>query len=177
LEFLTVHGADLMFFVFGALALAAAVGVVTLRNPMYCAVALLVSFLSIAVLFLLRGAEFLAVVQVFVYGGGIMVLFLFVIMLINQHQLRETRKYGPHWWLGLVAALVLGLVFVRAFYPAVFSDPASSPPAFTHVEGLALGNSQAVAWVLYRQYLLPFEIVSVFLLVAMVGAVLLGRRQ
>ena len=177
MEFLTAHGADLIFFVFGALALAGAVAVVTLRNPMYGAVALLVSFLSVAVLFLLRGGEFLAIVQVFVYGGGIMVLFLFVIMLVNQHQLKETRKYGGHWWVAVGAVLVLGFVFYSAFFPATFLEPSSVPEAFVQVEGESLGNAEAVAWVLYRRFLVPFEIVSVFLLVAMVGAVLLGRRQ
>jgi len=176
LDFLTAHGADLAFFVFAAIAVVGALGVVALRNPMYGAVALLLTFLAIAVLFLLRHAEFLAVVQVFVYGGGIMVLFLFVIMLVNQHQLMEVDKYASHWWLGLAVALVLGAIFIQAFLPIVFSDPSSSS-AFTDVDGLALGNSQAVAWQLYRQYLMPFEIVSVFLLVAMVGAVVLGRRQ
>jgi NADH-quinone oxidoreductase subunit J len=177
LDFLTAHGADLAFFVFAAIAVVGALGVVTLRNPMYGAVALLLTFLAIAVLFLLRHAEFLAVVQVFVYGGGIMVLFLFVIMLVNQHQLMEVDKYANHWWLALVVVLVLGVIFIQAFLPIVFSDPAASSAAFTEVDGQALGNSQAVAWQLYRQYLMPFEIVSVFLLVAMVGAVVLGRRQ
>jgi NADH-quinone oxidoreductase subunit J len=153
------------------------VGVVTLRNPMYGAVALLLSFLSVAVLFLLRHAEFLAVVQVFVYGGGIMVLFLFVIMLVDQYQLMETDKYMGHWWLGLAVVLVLAAIFIHAFLPVVLSNPPSPPSPLTEVDGVARGNSEAVAWLLYRQYLMPFEIVSVFLLVAMVGAVILGRRQ
>ena len=89
MDFLTAHGADLLFYVFAALALAGAVGVVTLRNPMYGAISLLLTFLSVAALFLLRQAEFLGVVQIFVYGGGIMVLFLFVIMLVNLLRLPE----------------------------------------------------------------------------------------
>ena len=177
MEFLTVHGPALLFFLFAAVAVVAAVGVVTLRNPMYGAISLLVAFLAIAVLFVLRHAEFLAIVQVFVYGGGIMVLFLFVIMLVNQAQLMETKKYGSHWSVALVVVLVLGAVLALAFLPVVFADPAEVPAAFTDVDGEALGNSQAVAWSLYREYLMPFEIVSVFLLVAMVGAVILGRRQ
>jgi NADH-quinone oxidoreductase subunit J len=177
LEFLTVHGPALLFFLFAAIAVVGAVGVVTLRNPMYGAISLLVTFLAIAVLFVLRHAEFLAIVQVFVYGGGIMVLFLFVIMLVNQHQLTEMKTYGSHWWVAILVVLLLGAVFAAAFLPVVFADPAQAPVAFTDVEGEALGNSQAVAWSLYRQYLMPFEIVSVFLLVAMIGAVILGRRQ
>lgn len=166
-----------MFFLFAAIAVAGAVGVVVLRNPMYGAVSLLVTFLAVAVLFLLRHAEFLAMVQVFVYGGGIMVLFLFVIMLVNQHQLIETKKYGSHWWVAIAVALVLAAVLINAFLPAALSNPAEAPAAFIDVDGAPAGNSQAVAWQLYRQYLMPFEIVSVFLLVAMVGAVVLGRRQ
>ena len=176
--FLAAHGADLLFFVFAAIAVAGAVGVVTLRNPMFGAVSLLTTFLAIAVLFLLRSAEFLAMVQVFVYGGGIMVLFLFVIMLVNQHQLKETKKYAGHWWMAIAVVLVLGVVLVvLVFLPAALGDPAATPAAFTDVDGEAAGNSEAVAWQLYRQYLMPFEIVSIFLLVAMVGAVVLGRRQ
>ena len=177
MEFLTAHGQAIFFFLFAAVAVAGALGVVTLRNPMYGAVALLVSFLSIAVLFLLRNAEFLAVVQVFVYGGGIMVLFLFVIMLVNQHQLMETKKYVDNRWVAIGVCLILGVVLIQAFMPAALSDPASTPAAFTDVDGEARGNSEAIAWLLYRQYLMPFEIASVFLLVAMVGAVVLGRRE
>ena len=177
MEFLTAHGPALFFYLFAALAVAGALGVVTLRDPMYCAVSLLTSFLAVAVLFLLRGGEFLAVVQIFVYGGGVMVLFLFVIMLVNQDQLRETKKYGSHWLIAVLVVLALGAVFASAYWHTSFSDPAAPPPAFVDVDGEPLGNAQAVAWTLYRQYLMPFEIVSIFLLVAMVGAVVLGRRH
>lgn len=177
MDVLVAHGPALFFYLFAALAVAGALGVLTLRNPMYGAISLLVSFLAVAVLFLLRSGEFLAVVQIFVYGGGIMVLFLFVIMLVNQQQLLESKKYSSHWLIAVLVVVALGVVFAAAFLPTVFNDPAATPPAFTDVDGEPLGNSQAVAWVLYRQYLMPFEIVSVFLLVAMVGAVVLGRRQ
>ncbi len=177
MDFLVENGAGLLFFLFAGITVAGALGVVLLRNPMYGAISLLVTFISVAVLFLLRFAEFLAVVQVFVYGGGIMVLFLFVIMLVNQHQLMEQDKYGGHWWVAVLAAGVIAAVLLTAFIPAQFGDVSAPPAAFSDVEGESLGNSEAVAWLLYRQYLLPFEIVSVFLLVAMVGAVVLGRRQ
>jgi NADH-quinone oxidoreductase subunit J len=91
MDALVAAGPALIFYLFAALAVVCAVGVVTLRNPMYGALCLLGTFLSIAALFLLRNAEFLAVVQIFVYGGGIMVLFLFVIMLVNLHRLQEAR--------------------------------------------------------------------------------------
>jgi NADH-quinone oxidoreductase subunit J len=176
LDFLALNGAALLFYLFAALAIAGAVLVVTMRNPVYGAVGLLTAFLAIAALFLLRHAEFLAVVQTFVYGGGIMVLFLFVIMLVNLHRLHETRMLANYWKSALVVCLLLvaifGFLFLKVDFGTAFSDPGS----FVKVEGVPLGNSEAVAWTLYREYLLPFEIASLFLLVAMVGAVVLGRR-
>jgi NADH-quinone oxidoreductase subunit J len=167
----------LIFFVFAAIALAGAIGVVTLRNPMYGAISLLSCFLSVAVLFLLRHAEFLGIVQLFVYGGGIMVLFLFVIMLVNLYQLKELRLFvGQSRGAGLIVLLMAGF-FIFVLAGVDFGPAFANPDAFVTVEGERLGNSQAVAWSLYRDHLLPFEIASVFLLVAMIGAVVLGRRQ
>jgi NADH-quinone oxidoreductase subunit J len=177
MDALVANGPALLFYVFAALALVSALGVVTLRNPMYGAIALLTSFLSVAVLFLLRNAEFLAMVQIFVYGGGIMVLFLFVIMLINLHRLPELKKYGGHTPLvALLIILMVGL-FGWFFLQADYGPGLTQPQVFDHVNGEKLGNSEAVAWALYTRHLLPFEIASVFLLIAMVGAVVLGRRQ
>jgi NADH-quinone oxidoreductase subunit J len=185
---LVAHGPALLFYLFAALAVVGAVGVVALRNPMYGAISLLVTFLAVAVLFLLRHAEFLAVVQVFVYGGGIMVLFLFVIMLVNLHKLDQTKIF----WRQSPAALVLGLLLLGLFgwlflhvgFGPAFEQPQNFVTAnVANVANAAngnvavAGNSQAVAWSLYRDYLLPFEIASLFLLVAMIGAVVLGRRQ
>ena len=176
MEFLAAHGADLLFYLFGGIAVVAALFVVTMPNPMYGAIALLTTFLAVAALFLLREAEFLAFVQVFVYGGGIMVLFLFVIMLVSLQQVRESRLFAGHAPLALVVAILLvgllALIFLNVPFPAAEASPAE----FVEVEGEVLGNSQAVAWILYREYLLPFEIASVFLLVAMVGAVVLARK-
>jgi NADH-quinone oxidoreductase subunit J len=174
---LVANGPALLFYLFAALAVVSALGVVTMRNPMYGALSLLVTFLSVAVLFLLRQAEFVGMVQIFVYGGGIMVLFLFVIMLINLHRLPQVKLFSGQS--PVVALLVLGLiaVFGYFFWSARFSVPDPHPAAFVTAAGQALGNSQAVAWSLYTQNLLPFEIASLFLLVAMIGAVVLGRRQ
>jgi len=180
---LVESGPAILFYVFAAIALVGAVGVVTLRNPIYGALCLLATFLSIAALFLLRHAEFVAIVQIFVYGGGIMVLFLFVIMLVNLHRLRESRLFnGPLPVVIVLAVLLLGLfgwVFVQVHF-----DPADAHPAlftsFVDQQGQLheqAGNTQAVAWALYTRNLLPFEIASIFLLVAMIGAVVLGRRQ
>lgn len=176
MDFLVDSGPALLFYLFAGLSLVAAVCVVTLRNPMYGAIALLVSFLSIAVLFLLRHAEFLAMVQVFVYGGGIMVLFLFVIMLVNQHRLRASRRFSPG--APVAVAVVIGLVvlFLSTFLALAAWAVPEAVPGLATIDGELVGNTEAVAWSLFRQYLLPFEIVSLFLLVAMIGAVVLGRR-
>ena len=175
---LVANGPALLFYVFAALAVVSAIGVVTMRNPMYGAISLLVTFLSVAVLFLLRGAEFVAMVQIFVYGGGIMVLFLFVIMLVNLHRLPEVKLFGGQTSVALVLAVGL-LAFFGYFLLQVPDSPGlAHPQNFVTVPGQGnVGNSQAVAWSLYTQQLLPFEIASVFLLIAMVGAVVLGRRQ
>jgi len=177
MNFLTVHGADLLFYVFAFLALAGALGVVTMRNPMYGAISLLLTFLAVAALFLLRGAEFVGMVQIFVYGGGIMVLFLFVIMLVNLHRLPEIKLFGGQSPLALVLAVLLIAFFGWFFLQASFGPSLRQPQNFITANGQPMGNSQAVAWSLYTQQLLPFEIASVFLLIAMIGAVVLGRKQ
>jgi NADH-quinone oxidoreductase subunit J len=174
MEALVANGPAILFYVFAALAVVSALGVVTLRNPMYGAICLLMTFLSVAVLFLLRQAEFLAMVQIFVYGGGIMVLFLFVIMLINLHRLPDIKMFAGQTPLVVVVAVVLIGLFCYVFLHAQFGALAA-PAAGT--AGQALGNPQDVAMSLYRENLLPFEIASLFLLVAMIGAVVLGRRQ
>lgn len=183
MEALVEAGPAILFYVFAAFALLGAVGVVTLRNPMYGALCLLGTFLSIAVLMLLRHAEFVAVVQIFVYGGGIMVLFLFVIMLINPHKLQEPRRFGRTVPAAIgLAVLLLGL-FGWAFFQTQFAPGLALPETFTsYVDQQGklhenAGNTQAVAWALYTRNLLPFEIASIFLLVAMIGAVVLGRRE
>jgi NADH-quinone oxidoreductase subunit J len=177
MEALVANGPSILFYVFGALAVISALGVVTMRNPMYGAISLLTSFLCVAVLFLLRNAEFVAIVQIFVYGGGIMVLFLFVIMLINLHRLPEVRKFAGQSPVVILLAVLLMGFFGWFFLQADLGPGFTRPEVFTHVEGEELGNSQAVAWALFTRHLLPFEIASIFLLIAMIGAVVLGRRQ
>jgi NADH-quinone oxidoreductase subunit J len=180
MTFLTEHGPALLFYLFAACALAGALGVVTLRNPMYGALSLLGTFLSVAALFLLRHAELLAIIQIFVYGGGIIVLFLFVIMLVNLHRLREERRTLPHLPAVIVLALLLVGLLAALLGRIAFGPPFTQPERFTSLPpevAAASGNSQAVAWTLFQAHLLPFEIASLFLLIAMIGAVVLGRRR
>ena len=177
MDFLATNGPALLFYLFAGLTVLAAILVVTLRNPMYSAFALLVSFMAVAGLFFLLHADFLAVVQIFVYGGGIMVLFLFVIMLVNLHRLHEVRIYGMQWPAALVLAVVMIGLVSWVVARVQFSPANMAPAGLVSVEGEAVGNVQAVAWQLYQQYLLPFEIASLFLLVAMIGAVVLARKE
>jgi NADH-quinone oxidoreductase subunit J len=167
--------------IFAGFALVAVVGavcVVLARNPVHSALFLLLSFLMVAGIFFLQQAEFVGAVQILVYAGGIMVLFLFVIMLVNVQQLPQTEPFHKQ----MVAAVVLGFLLNVLFDGLLIVQPIPGgapfdPAAFQTAAGRLLGNSQAVAWGLYRDYLLPFEIASLFLLVAMIGAVVLGRRS
>ncbi len=118
---------------------------------MYGALSLLLTFLAVAALFLLRHAEFVGIVQIFVYGGGIMVLFLFVIMLVNLHRLPEVKLFGGQTSVALVLAVGL-LLFFGYFLLQVPDSPAfTNPQAFVSIQGETVGNSQAVAWHLYTR--------------------------
>jgi NADH-quinone oxidoreductase subunit J len=167
-----------IFAIFALVAVVCAISVVLARNPIHSALFLLAAFLMVAGIFFLQSAEFVGAVQILVYAGGIMVLFLFVIMLVNVQRLPQTEPYQKQ----IVAAVVLGFTLNVLFDAQLVLDPIGggapfAPDAFRTAAGRVLGNSQAVAWGLYREYLLPFEIASVFLLVAIVGAVVLGRRS
>jgi NADH-quinone oxidoreductase subunit J len=167
-----------IFSAFALVAVVCAISVVLARNPIHSALFLLGTFLMVAGIFFLESAEFVGAVQILVYAGGIMVLFLFVIMLVNVQRLPATEPYQKQ----IVAAVVLGFCLNVLFDSQLVLAPVAGgaafrPDAFRMAAGRLLGNSQAVAWGLYREYLLPFEIASVFLLVAIVGAVVLGRRS
>jgi NADH-quinone oxidoreductase subunit J len=177
MELFAAYGPAVLFYLFAALAVGSALAVVTLRNPVYSAVSLLVTFLSVAALFLLRHAEFVAVVQIFVYGGGVMVLFLFVIMMINLHRLREVRIFGVQWPMATTVAGLLVLLIGLVASATAFGPLNPIPDRLVSVEGDSAGNAEAVAWLLFREYFVPFEIASLFLLVAMIGAVVLARKE
>src|SRR5262245_54654598 len=128
-----------IFFVFAAIALAGAIGVITLRNPMYSAISLLSCFLSVAVFFLLRPSVFLGIVQLSVYGGGIMVLFLFVIMLLNLYQLKELRLFLGQSRGAAIVVLLMAAFFIFLLAGVDFGPAFANPDAFVTVEGKALG--------------------------------------
>jgi NADH-quinone oxidoreductase subunit J len=160
----------LVFYFFAALAVTGALMMVTRKNPVHSAVYLVLTFVAISAIYVQLGADFLFAVQVLVYAGGIMVLFLFVIMLVNLEESRRTSGGKLH--LGFSAALTVVLFGMMA---SVFMKEGSTLP----VAGTAMGggNLQEMGWLLYRNYLIPFELVSLLLLVAMIGAIVLGRPR
>ena len=171
------------FWAFAAVTVVGAVGVVVMRQPIHSALFLLLSFLGVACIYVLAHAELVAAVQILVYAGGIMILFLYTIMLVNVRRQRTERYLHfqaiPALGFGFLFLLVVGGVVVNEARALSGKAPAADPATLaTTVIGseTVLGNTQAVGWILYRDYLLPFEIASLFLLVAMIGAVVLGKR-
>jgi NADH-quinone oxidoreductase subunit J len=159
----------LIFFLFAALALGSAIVVVVHRSPIYATLSLVLTLFSVAVLFVLLGAPFVGALQVLVYAGAIVVLFLFVIMLLNiQREESAHAGRGAQLWVALLGAVVflgmLGLGFWRGGFPAV--QPLTE-------ESVSL---KALATELFSRYLLPFEIVGLLLLVAVIGATVAARR-
>jgi NADH-quinone oxidoreductase subunit J len=164
----------ILFYTFAAIAVVSAILVITRPNVVHSAAFLGATLFAVAGIFLTLHAEFLAGVQVIVYVGGILVLFVFVIMLIAVERNVHERQYNRQWTIALITS---GILIVEIAYGLFrgkdsFTLPAAAPAA----AGLG-GNSEQVALALYRTYLLPFEIASVLLLVAIVGAVVLSKKK
>lgn len=177
IDFLVANIAQIVFWGLALMAVAGGIGVITLRSPVHAALSLLGTFLVIAGLFVLKHAEFLGAVQILVYAGGILVLFLFVIMLVSIKQVEASGAFLSRLAPAAVAAgVVLGVLIAAAMLVAVPDPSGLGPETLREVDGGLLGNTQAVGWTLYRDYLVPFEIVSVILLVAMIAAIVFGLR-
>lgn len=163
---------QLFFFYFAFVIAAASILVVALRNPIYSALSLLVMFFHVAGLYVTLHAEFLAAVQVIVYAGAILVLYLFVVMLLN---LKQDDRYHRQW---PVAALVGALLAVEALLLTLLKGRAVPPaPAGSEPAAEGIGNTEALGDVLYSTYLFPFEVASLVLLVAMIGAIVLAKKD
>jgi NADH-quinone oxidoreductase subunit J len=168
---------DLILFLFLALvAVVSALAMLLSRIAVYAALYLIFNFSVIAVLYLLLGAPFIAMAQITVYAGAIMVLFLFVIMLLGSEQLRPTRT--SKWQLPL--AIALGVVsLLEIAYVLIFHSTGlpGIVPATTDTAASAFGSPQAIGEVLFNRYLLPFEATSILLLIAMIGAIVLTQVE
>jgi len=164
------------FYIFALLVLGGGILTITRRNAVHSAISLIVSLLGVAGLYLLQQAEFLFAVQIVLYVGGIMVLFLFVIMLVNLDEAAKERQFNRQWAVALVAVALVGAQIGYFIYrgKGAFRIAEIGAPA---AASTALGNTEALADVLFSQYLLPFELVSVLLLVAVVGSVVMAKKR
>ncbi len=158
----------ILFYLVAALILASTGMAVTRRNPVHAVVYLVISFLGSALLFYILGAPFLAALEVIIYAGAIMVLFLFVVMMLKVEAV-ERRGFSLTDW---IPALVLGLLFVAVVALTVFQDPGSQA-----VLRLAIATPATFGRFIFDHYWLAVEIISILLLVGLVAAVQLGRGK
>ena len=163
----------LFFYSFALLTLLGGVLTITRKSAVHSAIWLIVSLLGVAGLFLLQQAEFLFAVQIVLYIGGIMVLFLFVIMLVNLDEAAKQTQFNRQGWLALACAIVVGgeVLYILNRGQGAFQLPAAG------ASGNAGGNTEMLANALFRDYLLPFELASVLLLVAIVGSVVMAKKR
>jgi NADH-quinone oxidoreductase subunit J len=162
------------FYLFGGIALLSAISVVAQKKVFYSAISLIVCLCSVAFLYLALEAPFIAAVQVVVYAGAIMVLFLFVIMLLDPFSagiLKDKKKYLTYF------AVLLGALTLALLLPFLRSFSAAHAPRHTGFSADEVGSVKHLGQVLFTEYLLPFEITSVLILVAIIGVVVLAKRQ
>jgi NADH-quinone oxidoreductase subunit J len=164
-----------LFYFFAILAVLSAIFVVTTRNVVHSAIFLITALLATAGIYLQLQAEFLFIVQIILYVGGIMVLFIFVIMLVNLDVAVRQEQFNRQWLVGSVLALALGAQLLFAFWLVRHQGGIlSRAPAAT---AALQPNTELIAQGLFRDYVLPFEIASILLLVAMIGAVVMAKRR
>jgi NADH-quinone oxidoreductase subunit J len=159
------------FYLFAAIMLIGGILVITRKNPVHSALALIVTLLAQASVYLMLYAPFVAGVQIILYAGGIMVLFLFVIMLVSIDRSIRERQFNSQWVVGLIAAVALGGLFITVYMKGMSVFPEH---ALSVIEN---DNTQNVASMLYGQYMFPFEIASLLLLVAIIGAVVMAKKR
>ena len=168
---------EIIFYPFAALAVLSAILTVTRRNVVHSAIFLITALLATAGLFLQLRAEFLFIVQIILYVGGIMVLFVFVIMLVNLDVAVRQLRFARQKWVALLISLALAAQ-VGLMLWSTGKMPGQGVPVLSAVPAERLPpNSQEVAKSLFSSYLLPFEIASVLLLVAMIGAVVMAKKR
>jgi NADH-quinone oxidoreductase subunit J len=166
----------ILFWVLAPICVGSAVAMLFMRNAIHSALLLILNFFTIAVFFLMLGSSFLFVVQIIVYAGAIMVLFLFVIMLlgVDREESLTERIAGQRW---VAIALGVGLVAEIATAVRLGVGLSGTSPAITSTLNQGTGSVKALADVLFSSYFFPFEVTSVLLIVAAIGVMLLGRRH
>jgi NADH-quinone oxidoreductase subunit J len=159
------------FYLFAAIMLLGGILVITRKNPVHSALALIVTLLAQASVYLMLYAPFVAGVQIILYAGGIMVLFLFVIMLVSIDRSIRERQFNSQRIVGIIAATALGGLFIAVYLKGASIFPEHAMPVIEN------DNTQNIATMLYGQYMFPFEIASLLLLVAIIGAVVMAKKR
>lgn len=171
-----------VFYTLAVLILGLGILVISARSAVHSVLFLVVNFLLVAVLYVTLGAQFVAVIQVLVYAGGIVVLYLFVVMLVSlkraPEQHRDTRRLGVLGTL-LAGAVLLELVGIAAYTSTRDTSPVVAQVASNLPSDLRdpMLNTEQLGWILYTEYLIPFELASILLLVAMIGAIVLAKKN
>lgn len=164
-----------LFYIVGTIAVLAAVYLIFERNPVFCALYLIQTMVCIAVLYILLEAQFIAAVQMIVYAGAIMVLFLFVIMLLNVKGDEEPKRSFPF---RKIPAILMGigmLTVICIILKSKLLQGKQDVYTVAHIE--SIGNTQLIGNLLFTDYLLPFEVTSILLFVAAIGAIMLAKRK
>jgi NADH-quinone oxidoreductase subunit J len=159
------------FYLLAGIMLIGGILVITRKNPVHSALALIVTLLAQASIYLMLYAPFVAGVQIILYAGGIMVLFLFVIMLVSIDRSVRERQFNSQWVVGTIAALALGGLFISVYLKGKNIFPERT------LSIMESDNTQRVATLLYGQYMFAFEIASLLLLVAIIGAVVMAKKR
>jgi len=165
--------APILFFVFAIVALAAAFGMLISKNPVSSALWLILNLFCVAGLYLTLNAEFIAVIQVLVYAGAIMVLFVFVIMLLNLADLPDVKRVD--WRKFIAFTMGIGLLSMLTFVTANALDMIPDPPSL--VVAAENGSVSNIAKAMFTQYAMPLEIIGILLLAATIGAVVIAKRK
>lgn len=166
----------ILFIVFGALAVGGALATITRKNVVHGLISLIFTFINVALIYMLTQAYFLAVAQILVYAGAILVLFMFVIMFLDIREFREMEQYYP--WQKYLAVLLAPLALAEFIAIAVTATFTSTSQGITPDELAQVGgNTWGLGVSLFRNMLLPFEVASLILVAAMVGAVIMARKE
>ncbi|MGB7435237.1 MAG: NADH-quinone oxidoreductase subunit J [Candidatus Acidiferrum sp.] len=166
-----MNASVIIFFVLAAIAIAGAISLIVQRHPIHSALSLIVVMVALAGLYLLMGAEFVAAVQIIVYGGAIMVLFVFVIMLLNAGEEERTNFSKLATYAGIpLAVAVTGLIAAAI----VNSQTVAAMPAATPV---TLTSTRTLSTLLFTEFVYPFELTSFLILIAILGAIVLAQRE
>jgi NADH-quinone oxidoreductase subunit J len=159
-----------LFFFIALVAVASAVYFVFAKNPLYAILSLIVTFFSIAALYVLLNAQFLGIVQIIVYAGAIMVLFLYVLMMLNLNSKDESKKHNLLKFTGIISAGIIFVGMIGAYKGVAMTN------ATTNVDS-QIGLTKNLGKLLFNEYVLPFELASILILAGIVGSVLIGKKD